>query len=51
MCSMIYLYIIYGFFFLVKLEGNVIDINFVVVISTKLKHCKEFHYKVLFKID
>ena len=25
--------------------------NFVVVIFTKLKHCKEVHYKGLFKID
>ena len=45
--SKIHIYI----FFLVNSEGDVIDINFVVVISTKLKHCKEVHYKVLFKID
>ena len=32
-------------------EGILIDINFVVVIFTKLKHYKEVHCKALFKID
>ena len=33
-----------------QIEDILIDINFVVVIFTKLKHYKEVHYKALFKI-